>query len=160
MSGLGNFGQSAYRWMAGCVMALVLLVSTNLTLADTRPSPVGLWTTIDDETEQPRSVVRFEIVDDKLQGTIVEILPLPGDTGDGRCTECEGERKDQPIAGMMIVWGLTEDGVSWTGGEILDPNNGNVYSCNVTVAEDGASLEVRGFLGVSLFGRTQTWLKR
>ena len=73
------------------------------------------------------------------------------------CKECEGERHNQPVTGMQIVWGLKQDGDEWNGGHILDPNNGKVYRCKMSVTEGGQKLEVRGFIGFSLLGRTQTW---
>ena len=122
-------------------------------------SPEGVWRTIDDRTGAPRSEVRVDVRDGVLTGRVVRGL-LPGEAQDGRCAKCPGERKDQPINGMAILTGLRAAGGdprTWEGGEILDPDSGSVYRARVRLDESGRLLEVRGFIGVSLFGRTQTW---
>lgn len=121
-------------------------------------SPVGTWKTIDDSSGEPKALVR--IAQDgggALIGTIEKLFRKPGEDPDPKCDKCEGAKKDQPITGMQILSGLKPDGDEWTGGEILDPNNGKVYKAKARLADGGKKLEVRGFIGVSLLGRTQTW---
>lgn len=122
-------------------------------------SPLGLWKTIDDETGKERSYVRIVEVNGELQGRVEKLFPFPGDDPENLCDKCEGELKNQPIVGMRILWGMKEKGDSWKGGHILDPNNGKTYRCKMTVSEDGQELDVRGYIGISLIGRTQTWLR-
>ena len=121
-------------------------------------SPVGEWKTIDDETGEAKSYVTIWIEDGELMGRIDTLLnpsePNP------KCEDCKGKRKNQPIEGMTFVWGLTQDGEEWTGGTILDPSNGKEYKAKLKVIEDGAKLEVRGFIGFALIGRTQIWEKK
>jgi uncharacterized protein (DUF2147 family) len=121
-------------------------------------SPVGLWTTIDDETGVKKSMVEiYEAEDGQLEGRVVEILH--SDRGPNpRCTECKGDRKDQPILRMVILWGMraNEGEGEWTGGRILDPTNGKEYKCRLRLLPDD-KLEVRGFIGFSLLGRSQEW---
>jgi len=127
--------------------------------AHAQPSPEGLWRTLDDRTGVPRSEVRVDVRNGVLTGRVVRGL-IPGEPQDGRCVKCPGERKDQPIIGMAILTGLraaSGDLRNWEGGEILDPDSGSVYRARVRLDESGRLLEVRGFVGVSLFGRTQTW---
>jgi len=121
------------------------------------PSPVGRWQTIDDETHRPKSVVRLWQKDGVLYGNIEEIFPEPGKPKDPVCDQCEGALKDKPIVGMMFLWGLRRDGNEWSGGRIVDPENGKIYRCNVQVVSGGMRLKVRGYIGVSLLGRTQYW---
>jgi uncharacterized protein (DUF2147 family) len=121
-------------------------------------TPVGLWKTIDDATGNPRSHVRIEEVNGELQGKVEKIYPFPGDDPENLCDKCKGERKDKPVVGMTILWGLKEGGGVWKGGKILDPDNGKIYRCKMTLSDDGRELDVRGFIGISLIGRTQTWL--
>jgi uncharacterized protein (DUF2147 family) len=122
-------------------------------------TPVGLWKTIDDATGKPRSHVRIEAVNGELQGAVEKIFPFPGDDPENLCDKCKGERKDKPVVGMTILWGLKNDGGVWKGGEILDPDNGKTYRCKMAVSDDGRELDVRGYIGISLIGRTQTWLR-
>jgi len=120
-------------------------------------SPVGLWKTIDDATKQPKALIRISDQGGALVGRIEKIL-VPN-AGDAVCDQCTDQRKDKPIQGMTILSGLKKDGQEWTGGEILDPNNGKVYKAMAKLADGGRKLEVRGFVGVPTLGRTQSWLR-
>jgi uncharacterized protein (DUF2147 family) len=145
----------------GAMLLVALLVSSPLFSAPLHAadSPVGTWTTIDDETGQPKSIIEISEQDGELTGKVVEVLQ--SDQGPNPvCRECEGERHDQPVVGMTILWGLRKDGDEWSGGQILDPHNGKTYKCKMHLVEGGSQLEVRGFIGFSLLGRTQTWLRR
>jgi uncharacterized protein (DUF2147 family) len=116
---------------------------------------VGLWKTFDERTGNLKSVLRIVEVDGELSGEVVETY-REGDP-EPICVKCEGERQNQPIEGMEILWGFKKDGERWTGGHILDPNNGKNYKCHMELIENGSKLKVRGFIGISLIGRTQTW---
>ncbi|MGQ3890665.1 DUF2147 domain-containing protein [Legionella sp. CNM-4043-24] len=119
-------------------------------------SPAGTWTTIDDKTGQKRAVVRINVSGGNLSGTIMQIYPQPGDTG--ICSKCPGAFKGKPIKGMTFVWGLKDKGNGvWEGGQILDPKTGKVYKAKITM--EGNKLYVRGYVGVSVLGRTQVWVR-
>jgi uncharacterized protein (DUF2147 family) len=121
-------------------------------------TPAGLWRTVDDKTGKERSVVRIVDNGGVFEGKVEKLLNRqPDDDPDGLCRKCEGERKDKPIVGMTILWGLKNDGEQFTGGEILDPKNGKIYRAKMKLLEGGRKLEVRGYIGVSLLGRSQTW---
>jgi len=122
-------------------------------------SPVGLWKTIDDHTGKPRGLVRVTQVDGEYQAKVEKIFPKPGEDLNPRCEKCEGTRHDQPVMGMTILWGLTKQGDEYQGGEILDPENGKVYRAKMKLDDGGRTLHVRGFIGFSLFGRTQIWIR-
>lgn len=140
------------------LLALLLLALPLAAFAQN--TPVGQWTTIDDKTQKPKSVVEiYQAKDGSLAGRVAEILqsergPNPV------CDKCSGDRKDKPVKGMVILWGIKQKGETWEGGQILDPATGKVYSVKVTPVDGGKKLEVRGFMGFSLLGRTQTWVKR
>ncbi len=140
------------------VLALALIVAPLAALA--QQTPVGTWTTIDDATNKPKSVVEiYETQDGSLSGKVVEVLQ--SDKGPHpKCTECDGDRKDQPIEGMVILWDMARTGSEWKGGKILDPATGKVYSVKMSLAENGNQLALRAFVGFSLLGRTQTWQRR
>ena len=139
------------------VMAILMLASSLVTAAG---SPVGVWRSIDDKTKQERSIIRITEENGELKGVVEKIFDQPGDDPAHLCKECKDERKDKPIIGMPILWGLKKDGDAWAGGEIFDPKNGKTYRCKIKLAEDGKSLNVRGFIGISLIGRSQTWLRQ
>jgi uncharacterized protein (DUF2147 family) len=124
-------------------------------------SPVGTWKTVDDVSGRVRSIVKItESGDHTLMGRILQTFPLPGVKPLKVCSACSGSLHDQPIIGMVILTGLHEGKDNeWTGGEITDPTNGKTYHCTLKPNEDGSKLDVRGYIGFSLFGRTQTWLR-
>lgn len=138
-------------------LATSLFVCFSAFSAETAGTPVGFWKTIDDSTNEPRAIVEIKEVDGKLFGNIIKTFPKEGDKTE--CTECSGDKKDKPIVGLEIIWDLKKDGDEYTGGHILDPKNGKTYKAKITLIENGEKLKVRGFIGFSLLGRTQTWLK-
>ena len=120
-------------------------------------SPVGRWKTIDDVTGKVKSVVAIWEENGKLYGRVQKLLdPDPKDPNP-TCEDCEGELKGKPVIGLRILWDLQKDGDGWSGGTILDPSNGKTYKCLVSVEDGGTKLKVRGFIGISVLGRTQYW---
>lgn len=144
-----------------CIALAIMLTCGALgsSLANPLESPIGMWKTVDDKTGAERSIVRIESDGKAWSGRIMKSLD-PRDDPKAICNKCPDSRKDQPILGMTILTGLTPsvtDNRLWEGGEILDPDSGSVYKAKMRLSNDGQVLEVRGFLGVSLFGRTQVW---
>lgn len=127
--------------------------------AHAQNTPIGRWRSIDDATGKPKAVIEVsETGNGTLSARIVQLL----DTRDGPnplCDACSGARRNKPILGMTIAWGLKPQGKTWGDGRILDPENGKEYSVKFTPIAGGKRLEVRGFLGLALLGRTQTWLR-
>ncbi len=117
-------------------------------------SPIGTWKTIDDETKQAKSYVEIFEKDGKLYGKVTKILTKGKE--DAKCTDCSGALKNKPILGMQILSGLKKDGKEWNGGKIIDPNSGKEYKAKMSL-NGNDKLDVRGFIGISLVGRTQTW---
>ena len=120
-------------------------------------SPVGTWKTIDDDTHEPKAIVDITENNGVLSGRVVKLFRKPNEDQNPKCKDCSGEHQDQPIIGMTILWNLHRDGNEWNGGEIIDPDGGKIYRCKLHVDETGTRLEVRGFIGFSLLGRTQVW---
>ncbi len=120
------------------------------------PSPAGSWQTLSDTTGKPAAIVEIFESGGKFHGRIVQLLDdEPGSV----CTQCTGARKGQPLVGMVVLTGLSADGDEYTGGEILDPDDGRTYRAKIKLMDGGDTLKVRGFLGLSIFGRTQIWLR-
>ena len=136
------------------LLAFSLLMTTSAFAAD-MTSAVGNWVTIDDKTGKAKSVVKITQVGDELRGSIVKLMDPKKQNA--VCDECKGTNKGKPIKGMIIMWGLKPVGDGWAGGRILDPSNGKIYKAKMSLAEGGKKLNVRGFIGFSLLGRTQTW---
>jgi len=123
-------------------------------------SPVGLWKTIDDSSGKPTALIRITENQGVLTGKIEKLFRAPDEDQNPKCVACTDVRKDQPIVGMTIVSGLKKDGDEYKGGEILDPKNGKVYKSKLTVREGGKKVEVRGYVGMPMFGRSQVWLRQ
>jgi uncharacterized protein (DUF2147 family) len=141
------------------IVLTVILLNIVSSLVAAELSPVGLWKTIDDNSGQPKGLVRIREINGQFDGRIEKIFPKPGDDPAPKCDKCDGARRNQPVLGMTILWGLTKQGEDYQGGEILDPENGKIYRAKMKLADGGKKLEVRGFIGVSLFGRSQIWLR-
>ena len=119
----------------------------------------GKWTTIDDKTKQPKSIVEIKLVNGKLTGTIHRLFRKKTEDQDPNCDKCTGDRKDKKIIGMTIIWGMTaKDNVTWGNGKILDPANGKEYGCSIWLDDKNPNnLKVRGWL--AFFYRDQTWVR-
>lgn len=122
-------------------------------------SPVGLWKSIDDATGKPKALIRISENNGELSGKIEKLFRAPEEDQNPLCVKCEGALKDQPVIGMTILSGLKKDGEEYSGGQIIDPANGKVYKSKLTVVDDGQKLNVRGYIGMPMLGRTQTWLR-
>jgi uncharacterized protein (DUF2147 family) len=117
---------------------------------------VGIWKNLDDEDGKEKSHIEIYEKDGKLKAKVIKLLP---NATMKICSECKGALKNKPIEGMEIVWGLkkyTEK--EYSDGEILNPKNGKIYSCNILL-ETPDKLKVRGFLGFSMIGKTQYWYR-
>lgn len=134
------------------IIAAVLFTVTSVSAQGV----LGKWKTIDDNTGEAKSIVEIYEQDGKVYGKISEILNK--DRADAICTECEGADKDKPIQGLVIIRGLEKDGDEYNGGKILDPESGTLYKCYIELEETN-KLKVRGYVGFSLLGRTQYWLR-
>lgn len=119
----------------------------------------GHWKTIDDVSGKARSVVEIEERNGKYYGKVVEMFLTPEEGTDPLCEFCKGSKKNKPIQGMEIIWDMkSKNGKSFKGGKIMDPENGKVYGCKMELVSEN-ELAVRGFIGISLLGRTQTWYR-
>jgi len=114
---------------------------------------IGRWKTIDDNTGDTESIIEvFKKSDGKYYGKLVQMLVKPYNDN---CVKCKDDRKNKPLVGLEIIRGLSKDGDEFTGGTITDPKNGKSYKCTIT--REGDKLNVRGYIGFSLIGRTQLW---
>ena len=138
--------------MLRLTIALSALLFSQLSVA--AMSPVGLWKTIDEETNEAKSLVRIREQNGVLIGEVEKILNPAKQ--DAICDACKGDKKNKPILGMAIIDGAKDAGDgSWQDGEILDPNNGKTYTLKLTPKEQGKVLEVRGY--IAFFYRNQYW---
>jgi uncharacterized protein (DUF2147 family) len=123
------------------------------------PSAVGLWEQVDEKTREAESWFRIVEKDGIYTGTIVKMFSKPGEPPPEsfRCTKCEGAEKDAPVLGLALIKGMKRKGLTYEDGTIMDPRDGTVYRALMNLSPDGKKLEVRGFLGYAVFGRSQNW---
>ncbi len=134
-----------------CALALAMGASAQST-------PVGVWHSIDDKSGEAKAEIRLSEAGGVVSGRIERFLRKDADPA-RRCTDCQGDRKDQPVLGLEIIRGARKAAGKevWEGGKILDPENGRDYTLRLTPIEGGRKLEVRG--SVAFIGRTQTWVR-
>ena len=122
-------------------------------------TPAGFWSTISDTDGRPTAIVEIREERGEYVG-IVRGLLVAAEPEDSVCGKCSGDRRGQRIVGMEILRHMRRDGDAWDGGEILDPETGKTYRAKMRLVDGGRKLIVRGYLGLSLFGRSQTWVRR
>jgi uncharacterized protein (DUF2147 family) len=120
-------------------------------------SPVGRWKTVDDATGKVTGIIAIREENGKLFGTIEELFdpPVPHPT----CYLCSGDLKDRPLVGLQILSGFVQDGGRWSGGQILDPETGKIYSASLSLQDGGKKLRLHGYFLIPVLGRTQHWLR-
>ncbi len=121
-------------------------------------SPVGLWRNVDDVSGKRRALIRITDSNGTLQGKIEKVFLALNESP--TCTKCEGTLKNAPVIGLVILSGLKKDGAEYTSGQILDPDSGKVYSSKIHLTDGGKKLNVRGYIGVSMLGRSQIWVRQ
>ena len=137
--------------------AAVLVGAAGLQLRAAEPSAVGLWEQVDENHGKPESWFKITERNGVYQGNIVKIFFKPGEDENFVCDKCEGDERGRPVLGLALIKGMQRNGNSYENGTIMDPRDGKVYRALMRLSEDGQKLEVRGYLGISLFGRSQTW---
>ena len=116
-------------------------------------TPIGVWKTIDDVTGEAKSHIEIYEQNDMLHGKVVKLLQRGPDT---ICELCTGDKKNQPLIGMVILEGMKPNKKNWANGRIMDPENGKYYKCKIYMENDN-KLKVRGYIGIELAGRNQYW---
>ena len=120
-------------------------------------SPVGLWRTFDEKSGAAKALIRIVEADGRYTGHIEQ--SFKPDAASRVCDVCSDDRHDKPIIGLEIIRGITRHDDEFSGGEILDPESGTVYRCRMHLEDGGRKLSVRGYIGISLLGRSQTWVR-
>ncbi len=116
----------------------------------------GKWKTVDDKTHEVKSIIEIYENGGKVFGKVVEIIDAS--RRNKKCEKCEGTDKNKPVLGLVIIKGLTKDDTEYNGGKIIDPESGNIYKCILKLSGKD-KLEVRGYMGFALIGRSQTWVR-
>lgn len=133
------------------IIFLFLILSSTISFSQ---SILGKWKSIDEKTGKDESIIEIYLEKGKYYGKIVQLLN-PNKKG-AICEKCTGVNKNKPIVGLVIINGLKKNDDEWSGGKVLDPKNGKKYKCYITF-KDKNTLKLRGYIGLSVFGRTTYW---
>jgi uncharacterized protein (DUF2147 family) len=150
-------------WAFGVASTLLfiqvtVLASTAIQAGMSAPTAAGVWRQVD-ESGKVGALVTITQEGDIFVGRLSRLFLDPGDDPNPICGNCSGDKHNQPFLGLVFIEGMKQSGLDYTGGTVLDPETGDIYKAKMSLSPDGKRLTLRGYIGLSIFGRSQTWTR-